>query len=120
MTSAEIAALYYDAWQNKAGDFGHVPLAPDLKFTGPVASFDDAAGYRQMAAQAGPAVTSFTVREQFVAGNRVCSIIDWEMSFVPGVLTAAELLEIENGQIVRAELIYDAQELRKAMAQSAS
>ena len=42
------------------------------------------------------------------------------MSFVPGALTAAELLEIENGQIVRAELIHDAQELRKAMAQSAS
>lgn len=120
MTNAEIAAVYYDAWQNKAGDFGEVPLAPDLKFTGPVASFDDAAGYRQMAAQAGPAVTSFIVREQFVAGNRVCSIIDWEMSFVPGVLTAAELLEIEDGQIVRSELIYDAQELRKAMEKMAS
>ncbi len=65
-------------------------------------------------------MTSFTVREQFVKGNRVCSIIGWEMSFVPGVLTAAELLEIENGRIVRAQLIYDAQELRKAMAQSAS
>lgn len=53
MTSAEIAAVYYDAWKNKAGDFAGVPLAPDLKFTGPVTSFDDAAGYRQMAAQAG-------------------------------------------------------------------
>lgn len=120
MTSTEIAAVYYDAWKNKAGDFSEVPLAADLKFTGPVASFGDAAGYRQMAAQAGPAVTSFTVREQFVTGNQVCSIIDWEMSFVPGVLTAAELLEIDNGQIVRGELIYDAEELRKAMAQATS
>ena len=115
MTSAEIAALYYDAWRNRAGDFTGVPLAPDLKFTGPVASFEDADGYRQMAAQAGPAVTRFTVRNQFVAGDSVCSIIDWEMSFVPGVLTAAELLEIQDGQIVRGELIYDAEELRRAM-----
>jgi hypothetical protein len=47
-------------------------------------------------------------------------IIDWEMSFLPGLMTAAELLEIENGQIVKGELIYDAEELRKAMAQMAS
>jgi hypothetical protein len=31
------------------------------------------------------------------------------------VLTAAEVLEIRDGQIVRGELIYDAEELRKAM-----
>ena len=41
---------------------------------------------------------------------------------VPGVgkMTAAELLEVENGVIVRGggELIYDAEELRRAMAQS--
>jgi hypothetical protein len=31
-------------------------------------------------------------------------------------MTSAELLEVEDGQIVRGELIYDAEELRKAMA----
>ena len=37
---------------------------------------------------------------------------------IPGVgqMTSAELLEVENGVIVRGELIYDAEELRKAMA----
>ena len=33
-------------------------------------------------------------------------------------MTSAELLEVEDGKIVRGELIYDAEELRKAMAQS--
>jgi hypothetical protein len=55
-------------------------LADDFQFTGPVASFDSAKGYRAMAREAGRAVTRFEVRRQFVDGNRVCSIIDWEMA----------------------------------------
>jgi hypothetical protein len=64
-------------------------------------------------------VTSFEVRWQFVDGNTVCSIIDWEMA-IPGTgrMTSAELLEVKDGKIVRGELIYDAEELRKAMAKS--
>jgi hypothetical protein len=70
-----------------------------------------------MARQAGEAVTSFAVRRQFVDGNTVCSIVDWEMA-MPGLgrMTAAELLEVEDGVIVRGELIYDAEALRQAMA----
>ena len=119
MTVLEIVALYYDAWQNKRGDFSDVPLADDFEFVGPVVSFDNAEGYRAMAREAGKAVTSFAVRRQFVDGGTVCSIIDWEMA-MPGVgrMTSAELLEVENGTIVRGELIYDAEALRGAMAES--
>jgi ketosteroid isomerase-like protein len=115
MDPKKIANLYYDTWINRAGDMTDVPLAADFTFRGPVASFDDAAGYRQMAAQAGKAVTSFRIRHQFADGDLVCTVVDWEMAPVPGVLTAAEVLEIRDGQIVRGELIYDAEELRKAM-----
>jgi hypothetical protein len=119
MTAQEIVARYYDAWQTKNGDLSDVPLADDFRFSGPVASFDSAEGYRGMAREAGHAVTSFNVRKQFVDGNTVCSIIYWEMA-IPGVgpMTSAELLEVENGVIVRGELIYDAEELRRALAQS--
>jgi len=105
----ETVACYYDAWQTKRGDFSDVPLADDFEFVGPVASFDNAAGYRAMAREAGQAVSSFAVRRQF----------DWEMA-MPGLgrMTAAELLEVENGTIVRGELIYDAEALRRVMAQS--
>jgi hypothetical protein len=112
----EIVNAYYDAWMTKRGDLGDVPLADDFKFTGPVASFDDAAGYRAMARQAGEAVTSFSVREQFVNGNKVCSIVDWEMALPVPPMTAAEILEVDGDRIVRGELIYDAQELRRAMS----
>jgi ketosteroid isomerase-like protein len=116
MTAQEIVARYYDAWQNRAGDFSDVPLADDFRFVGPVASFDDANGFRAMAREAGPAVTRFAVRHQFVDGDRVCSIVDWEMSLPVGPMTAAEILEVADGKIVRGELIYDAEELRAAMA----
>jgi ketosteroid isomerase-like protein len=121
MTALESVALYYDAWQNRRGDFGNVPLADDFEFTGPIASFDNAEGYRAMAREAGEAVTSFDVRRQFVDGNTVCSIIDWEMA-LPDLsrMTAAELLEVEDGVIVRGELIYDAEPLRRAMAHTSA
>ncbi len=119
MTAQETVARYYDAWQNRNGDLGDVPLAEGFEFKGPVASFDSAEGFRAMAWEAGQAVTSFRVRRQFVDGDVVCSIIDWEMA-IPGVgpMTSAELLEVRDGAIVRGELIYDAEELRRAMAQS--
>ena len=116
MSPKDVVAAYYDAWVSKRGDMRTVPLAPDFKFRGPVANFDDAESYRAMAREAGAMVTSFTVRHQFTDGNRVCSIIDWEMNLPVAPMTSAELLEVENGQIVRGELIYDAQELRAAMA----
>ena len=117
MTAQQIVARYYDAWKNRNGDFSDVPLADDFAFSGPIASFENVAGYREMAAEAGKAVTSFEVRRQFVDGNTICSIVDWEMA-IPGTgrMTCAELLEVEDGKLVRGELIYDAEELRKAMA----
>ena len=116
MSVLDIVGSYYEAWMTGKGDFSAVPLAEDFAFTGPVASFDTAAGFRQMAAQAGPMVTRFTVRRQFVDGDTVCSIIDWEMNLPVAPMTSAEILQVRDGQIVRGELIYDAQELRAAMA----
>ena len=112
----DLVDRYYAAWTDRAGDMSDVPLAEDFAFTGPVASFDTAAGFRAMARDAGAAVRGFTVRSQFANGDRVCSIVDWEMDLVPGRMTAAEILEVRDGKIVRSELIYDAEPLRRAMA----
>jgi hypothetical protein len=117
MTPEDAVARYYDAWKTKRGDMSEVPLADDFSFTGPVASFDSAAGFRAMAREAGQAVTAFEVRRRFVDGDTVCSIVDWEMA-IPGVgpMTAAELLHVKDGAIVSGELIYDGEELRRALA----
>jgi uncharacterized protein (TIGR03086 family) len=119
MSSRQIVNQYYDAWRERAGDMTGVPLADNFTFIGPVAAFDTAEGYRAMAKQAGAAVRAFRVRHQFADGDLVCSIIDWEMAPLPGVLTAAEVLQVQDGTIVRGELIYDAEELRHAMRRAA-
>ena len=120
MTAREIVDRYYAAWQQHAGDMTGVPLADDFTFVGPVASFDTAAGYAAMARQASAAVRGFRVRHQFADGDLICSIVDWEMDPLPGVLTAAEILRVRDGQIIHGELIYDAEELRKAMSAAQS
>ncbi len=74
MTAKQAVAEYYDAWRDRRGDMSAVPLAEDFRFLGPVASFETAEGYREMARQAGAAVTRFEVRRQFVDGNTVCSM----------------------------------------------
>ena len=116
MRVQQIVDLYYDAWINKQGDMSGVPLAANFEFLGPVASFNSAEAYRAMARDAGAMVTAFRVRQQFVDGDRVCSIIDWEMALPVAPMTSAEILQVEDGELVRGELIYDAQELRAALA----
>jgi uncharacterized protein (TIGR03086 family) len=116
MDALTIAGRYYDAWIHHAGDMTGVPFDPGFTFTGPVADFDDPGGYRAMAREAGAAVRRFNVRHQFALDGLVCSIIDWEMEPLPGTLTAAELLHIRDGRIVKGELIYDAEDLRRVMS----
>jgi hypothetical protein len=70
MTPRQVVDLYYDAWITKHADLSAVPLVANFRFRGPVGDFDDADGYRAMARQAGAMVTAFTVRHQFVDGNR--------------------------------------------------
>jgi hypothetical protein len=90
LNALETVAVYYDAWQSRHGNLNDAPLADEFEFTGPVASFDSAEGYRAMAREAGQAVTSFNVPRQFVDGNAVCSIIDWELDGEGSVLVAVK------------------------------
>ncbi|MFJ1749369.1 nuclear transport factor 2 family protein [Streptomyces sp. NPDC088116] len=116
MTAPDAVERYYDAWINRNGDMTHVPLAEDFTFVGPVGSFDSPEGFREMAAQFGPIAQDFTVRHQFSDGDLVCSIVEWHLPQVPGTTTAAELLTVEHGALVRAEVIYDGEQLRKLAA----
>jgi hypothetical protein len=70
----KIADLYYDAWINHAGDMTDVPLAADFALRGPVASFDDAAGYGTISTITGfPDPTLFTAFGVSRSGNARCS-----------------------------------------------
>jgi hypothetical protein len=117
MDTAQVIDAYYDAWMNKKGDMREVPLAVDLDYKGPIASFTESAGFSQVAREAGAAVTAYRIRRRFTDGNTVCTIVDWEMPMLSGrVLTFAEVLEVSGGELVRGALIYDAESLRTVMA----
>ena len=55
------------------------------------------------------------MRHQFTDSDLVCSIVSWDIPSAGGTTTAAELLEVRDGILVRAEVIYDAEEIRKAV-----
>ena len=116
MTALEVVARYYDAWQNKRGDFSGVPLAEDFRFTGPVASFDTADGYRAMAREAGQAVTSFRCAASSSTATACARSSTGRWRCPASEAESAEVLEVADGKIVRGELIYDAEALRRAMA----
>ena len=116
MSTTDIIERYYDAWINREGDMTDVPLADDFVFVGPVGSFDSADGFRAMAAQFGPVAQDFTVRHQFTDGDLVCSIVRWDIPTAGGETSAAELLEVRDGVLVRAEVIYDGEPIRKAVS----
>jgi hypothetical protein len=53
MAAEQAVAAYYDAWRTRGGDVSEVPLADDFRFLGPVASFETAEGFREIAARPG-------------------------------------------------------------------
>jgi hypothetical protein len=77
MSPLEIVNRYYEACRN-GGDLSGIPLADDVTFSGPLGTVEGAANFRAHTARRGDMKCS--VRDQFVNGNRVCSIVDWTMS----------------------------------------
>jgi ketosteroid isomerase-like protein len=115
MSALDVVNAYYEACNN-GGDLSRVPLASDVKFTGPLASVEGAAEFRAHTAERGDMKCS--IREQFVSGNRVCSIVDWTMRTQVSSLTTTEILEVRNGEIVSGEVIFDPERVRNAIARN--
>jgi SnoaL-like domain len=115
MSALDVVNLYYEAC-NDGGDLRRVPLADDVTFKGPLASVQGAANLRAHTSERGEMRCS--IREQFVNGERVCSIVDWTMTWPVSSLTTTEILEVRDGEIVSGEVIFDPERIRKAMSQT--
>jgi ketosteroid isomerase-like protein len=114
MSAQDLVNDYYEACNN-GGDLSSIPLADDVEFSGPLATVKGADKFRTHTAQRGD--MKCTIREQFVKGNRVCSIVDWTMDWPVSSLTTTEILEVRDGEIVSGEVIFDPERVRNAMAQ---
>ena len=112
MSVVDVVNRYYEAWNAEVGDFGDVPLAEDLHFSGPMHTLEGADSFRSHAARSRASLVSCSVREQFVKGDRVCSIVDWELGPPVSRLTTTEIIEVRDGRIVSGELIFDPERFR--------
>jgi hypothetical protein len=92
----DIVNQYYAACNN-GGDLSNVPLAEDVRFEGPLGSVEGADRFRTHTAQRGDMRCS--IREQFLRGARVCSIVDWELTWPIASLTTTEIIEVRDGEI---------------------
>jgi hypothetical protein len=117
MSALEVVRRYYEAC-NDGGDLTSVRLADDVTFSGPLGSVQGAANFRAHTARRGD--MNCSIREQFVKGDRVCSIVDWTMSWPVSSLTTTEILEVRHGEIVSGEVIFDPERIRNAMSQTAA
>jgi SnoaL-like domain len=113
MSALDVVNSYYEACNN-GGDLSDVALADNVRFAGPLGSVEGAAEFRAHTAERGDMRCS--VREQFVNGSRVCSIVDWELSGPVSSLTTTEILEVRDGEIVSGEVIFDPETIRNALA----
>jgi SnoaL-like domain len=114
MSVLEIVNSYYAAC-NDGGDLSKVPLADNVRFTGPLGRVEGAPAFRAHTAERGD--MRCRVREQFVKGSRVCSIVDWELTGPVSSLTTTEILEVRDGEIVGGEVIFDPTRILNALAQ---
>jgi hypothetical protein len=115
VSALDVVNRYYQAC-NQGGDLSGVPLADDVKFDGPLGSVEGAANFRAHTAERGE--MKCALREQFVNGNRVCSIVDWTVPWPVASLTTTEILEVRNGEIVSGQVIFDPERIRNAMTQT--
>jgi hypothetical protein len=110
MSARDIVNSYYRAC-NQGGDLTNVPLADHVTFRGPLGSVRGADNLR--AHTAARREMTCSIREQFQDGNRVCSIVDWQLAGPVSSLTTTEILEVRDDQIVSGEVIFDPQTIRQ-------
>lgn len=110
-----MARRYYDEFRS-AGDFADVPMADDLRFDGPLQQYADGPRYRADCARLAGQVRSLTIRHQFVDGDRVHSVYDFDLGLPSGPIATSETLTFDRGRMVAAELIIDSTPLRPGAA----
>lgn len=111
MNVSELADRYYDDFASK-GDFASIPMADDLRFTGPLHTYIDGGRYRHDCRALAAGVQAITIRHQFVDGDEVHTVYDFDLGLPTGPIPSSETLTFVDGVMVAADLFIDSTPLR--------
>jgi ketosteroid isomerase-like protein len=105
--AAQLAEEYFDAWTGK--DFQHARelLADDLKFEGPLETFNDADSFIASLQQLSGIVTGAETQRVFGNGDEACVIYDLKTAPVPSSRTC-EWYRLRDGKIASISAMFDA------------
>ena len=108
---AELATRYYEDFTLR-GDFTRIPMADDLRFDGPMHSYRGGDRYRSDCAQLSALVQGVEIRHQFIEGDQVHTVFDFDLGLPSGPVATSETLRFVEGVLVAADLIIDSTPLR--------
>ena len=115
MSAAWLADRYYRDFASR-GDFTSVPMAPDLRFRGPIHAYVGGGRYRRDCEELASAVQGMAIRHQFVDEDRVHTVYDLDLGLSSGPIPSSETLTFADGVMVAADLIIDSTPLRPTTA----
>lgn len=110
-TLAALTTRYYEDFASH-GDFTGIPMADDLRFSGPIHTYRDGDRYRLDCGQLAAMVQSIEIRHQFTEGDQVHTVYDFDLGLPSGPVASSETLTFDDGVLVAADLIIDSTPLR--------
>jgi ketosteroid isomerase-like protein len=105
--AAQVAEEFFDAWTSKDFQRARGLLHDDLRFEGPIDTFNDAESYLASLEQLSQIVTGADKRKVFVDGDDVCVIYDLHTAPVPSSRTC-EWYRLRDGRIASVSVVFDA------------
>jgi hypothetical protein len=105
--SALVAEEFLDAWTTKDFERARTLLKDDLRFEGPIDTFDDADSYLNSLRGLSQIVTGLEKLKVFVDGDDACIVDDLKTAPVPTARTA-EWYRVNDGKTSWVTVVFDA------------
>lgn len=109
MSAADVFREYLDRFSS--GDIAGAAelLADDFSFHGPMLQAEGKAAFVEGASRLGPMVRGNEMLRQWVEGDEVCSVYDFNLETPAGAgsVTMAEWATVRDGKLSSSRLIFD-------------
>ncbi len=105
---SEIALRYFDRWSKKDYEGSAAYLAEDLRFKGPIDTFDNKTEYLNAIGRVGQIVIDVRKHRTFVDGNDVLQVYDLVTNTPAGTVPCAEWIHVDKGKVTSIQVFFDA------------